>query len=210
MHHVGKSGFRTRRVRHGSSWLGFAPVASARSRLAAENLQAPELIDAELLSVLRRLVLAGKLQEADALQPLATPHLLGLRRHPSRVLWLRAWELRLNLSAYDALYVALAEGETWTFQPPRGHSVAWVFVYRGKALVAREALVDELVVLELGEGDVVIEAIEPCRVLLGSAVLHDHPLVLGSHSVHTSREALARGVEGIAAVRSRLVAAGRV
>jgi redox-sensitive bicupin YhaK (pirin superfamily) len=108
------------------------------------------------------------------------------------------------------LDVVLAEGETWTIQPPRGHRVAWAFVYRGKALVAGEALGDELVVLEPGEGQVVIEAIEPSRVLLGSAVLHDHPLVLGSHSVHTSREALARGVEGIAAVRSRLEAAGRV
>lgn len=108
------------------------------------------------------------------------------------------------------LDVVLAEGETWTFQPPRRHSVAWVFVYRGRALVAGEALGDVLVVLEPGEGDVVIEAIEPSRVLLGSAVLHDHPLVLGSHSVHTSREALARGVEGIAAVRSRLGGVGRV
>jgi predicted nucleic acid-binding protein len=33
----------------------------------------------------------------------------GLRRHPSRSLWPRAWELRTNLSAYDAPYVALAE-----------------------------------------------------------------------------------------------------
>ena len=49
---------------------------SSRSRLAAENLPAPELIDAELLSVLRRLVLAGKLQEGDALQALATAHRL--------------------------------------------------------------------------------------------------------------------------------------
>jgi predicted nucleic acid-binding protein len=82
---------------------------SARSLLAAESLQAPELIDAELLSVRRWLVLAGKLQEGDALQALATAHRLGLRRHPSRLLWMRAWELRFNLSAYDALYVALAE-----------------------------------------------------------------------------------------------------
>jgi len=37
------------------------------------------------------------------------PDLLGLRRHPSRSLWPRAWELRTNLSAHDALYVALAE-----------------------------------------------------------------------------------------------------
>ncbi|NDC35819.1 MAG: PIN domain-containing protein [Synechococcaceae bacterium WB9_2_112] len=82
---------------------------SARSRLAAESLQAPELIDAEVLSVLRRLVLAGKLQDVAALQALTVAHQLGLRRHVSRALWLRAWELRLNLSAYDALYVALAE-----------------------------------------------------------------------------------------------------
>ncbi len=82
---------------------------SARSRLAAESLQAPELIDAEVLSVLRRLVLAGKLQDGAALQALAIAHQLGLRRHTSRALWRRAWELRLNLSAYDALYVALAE-----------------------------------------------------------------------------------------------------
>jgi predicted nucleic acid-binding protein len=65
---------------------------TARSRLACESLQAPELIDAELLSVLRRLVLAGKLQEGDALQALTIAHQLGLRRHASRGLWLRAWE----------------------------------------------------------------------------------------------------------------------
>jgi len=81
----------------------------ARGRLASDNLQAPELIDAELLSVLRRLVLADNLQEGHALQALATANRLGLRRHQMRSLWPRAWELRTNLSAYDALYVALAE-----------------------------------------------------------------------------------------------------
>ena len=81
----------------------------ARSRLANDNLQAPELIDAELLSVLRRLVLANTVQDSHALQALATADRLGLRRHQMRSLWPRAWELRTNLSAYDALYVALAE-----------------------------------------------------------------------------------------------------
>ena len=79
------------------------------ARLSAENLQAPELIDAELLSVLWRLVLTGKLLESQALQALSTASRLGLRRQPTRILWPRAWELRTNLSAYDALYVALAE-----------------------------------------------------------------------------------------------------
>jgi len=81
----------------------------ARGRLASDNLQAPELIDAELLSVLRRLVLAEKLPEGHALQALATADRLGLRRHPSRSLWPRALELGTNLSASDALHVALAE-----------------------------------------------------------------------------------------------------
>lgn len=82
---------------------------AARARLSEANLQAPELIDAELLSVLRRLVLADRLPEQHALRALATSQQLGLRRHASRQLWPRAWELRTNLSAYDALYVALAE-----------------------------------------------------------------------------------------------------
>ena len=82
---------------------------AARARLAEVNLQAPDLIDAELLSVLRRLVLAERLPEQHALQALAISQRLGLRRHASRQLWPRAWELRTNLTAYDALYVALAE-----------------------------------------------------------------------------------------------------
>lgn len=82
---------------------------AARARLADANLQAPDLIDAEVLSVLRQLVLAGRLTEQHALSALTTSQQLGLRRHASRHLWPRAWELRSNLTAYDALYVALAE-----------------------------------------------------------------------------------------------------
>jgi predicted nucleic acid-binding protein len=81
----------------------------ARERISNASLHAPELIDAEVLSVFRRLVLAEQLPEADALQALKAAGMLGLRRHSIRDLWPRAWELRANLSAYDALYVALAE-----------------------------------------------------------------------------------------------------
>ena len=82
---------------------------AARARLAEANLQAPDLIDAELLSVLRRLVLAGRLPEQHARRALAIAQQLGLRRHASSHLWARAWQLRTILTAYDALYVALAE-----------------------------------------------------------------------------------------------------
>ena len=82
---------------------------AARACLSEASLHAPELIDAELLSVLRRLVLTGQLVEQQARLALDTAQLLGLRRHTTRQLWPHAWQLRTNLSAYDALYVALAE-----------------------------------------------------------------------------------------------------
>jgi predicted nucleic acid-binding protein len=81
----------------------------ARSRLTTVNLHAPELIDAEVLSVIRRLVLAGKLLEAAGMRALETVSRLGLRRYSTLELWPRAWELRANLSTYDALDVSLAE-----------------------------------------------------------------------------------------------------
>ena len=52
---------------------------AARDRLAEANLQAPDLIDAELLSVLRRLVPDDPLPEQHALQVLATAERPGLR-----------------------------------------------------------------------------------------------------------------------------------
>jgi predicted nucleic acid-binding protein len=82
---------------------------AARACLSKASLHAPELLDAELLSVLRRLVLTGQLAEQQALLALDTAQMLGLRRHTTRQLWPRAWQLSTNLSAYDALYVALAE-----------------------------------------------------------------------------------------------------
>ncbi len=61
---------------------GLLVAGPARARLASDNLQAPELIDAELLSVLRQLLMADKPQEGHALQALATANRLGLRRNP--------------------------------------------------------------------------------------------------------------------------------
>jgi hypothetical protein len=84
--------------------------------------------------------------------------------------------------------------------PTQRINVAVAFVYRCQALVEGEAVAGALMVMESVDGSLAIEAIETCWLLLGSAVLHDHPLVQDSHSVHTSRESLARGVAGIEAV----------
>jgi len=74
-----------------------------------ETLHAPHLIDAEVAQVLRRFVIAGEMsgeRGAEAIVDLAE---LPLVRYPHDLLLSRVWELRHNLTAYDALYVALAE-----------------------------------------------------------------------------------------------------
>jgi len=81
----------------------------ARERLRGEELAAPELIDLEVLSTLRRAARARRLDENRSLQALTDLAALPLRRVPHLPLLGRVWELRDNLSAYDASYVALAE-----------------------------------------------------------------------------------------------------
>ena len=83
--------------------------ALARARLGGEVLAAPELIDLEVSSVLRRLVLRGHLPVQRAEQALGDLTALPLQRAPHLPLLDRCWSLRENVSAYDAAYVALAE-----------------------------------------------------------------------------------------------------
>lgn len=77
--------------------------------VAAGDLAAPELIMAEVANVLRRLELDGTLSRAAA--DAAWSDLLALDLHllPFAALADRIWELRHNVTAYDAWYVALAE-----------------------------------------------------------------------------------------------------
>lgn len=82
--------------------------AAVRERLLQEDLAAPELIDLEILSVLRRLVAADRLPLLRARQAIAALDSLPLARHPHRPLLRGVWALRDNVTAYDAAYVALA------------------------------------------------------------------------------------------------------
>ena len=74
-----------------------------------EELHAPQLIDVEVTQVLRRYVLAGELDVNHGRTLLSDLTLFPMRRHPHQFLLQRVWDLRDNLSAYDAIYVALAE-----------------------------------------------------------------------------------------------------
>ena len=82
---------------------------NARARLRGERLSAPELVDLEVTSVLRRQVQAGEVDARRAALALADLAALPLRRARHRPLLARCWELRNNLTIYDASYIALAE-----------------------------------------------------------------------------------------------------
>lgn len=81
-----------------------------RDRLRGEDLAAPELIDLEVASVLRRLTLAGRLTTERAADALADLSDFAIKRASHRPLLARCWDLRTNMTIYDAAYVALAEG----------------------------------------------------------------------------------------------------
>ena len=78
-----------------------------RQRLA-RTVHAPALIDAEISSVVRGLSITAKPGAGRALEMLADYAGLRIVRHPMQPLQAQAFEMRHNLSAYDAMYVALA------------------------------------------------------------------------------------------------------
>ena len=82
---------------------------AVRARLRGEDLTAPELLDLEVTSVLRRQYAAGALDGRRATLALDDLQAMPIQRAPHRYLLRRCWELRDNLTAYDAAYVALAE-----------------------------------------------------------------------------------------------------
>jgi predicted nucleic acid-binding protein len=81
----------------------------ARRALAEEQLHVPHLIDSEVANALRRASATRRLDPGAAWAALDAWRRLGMTRYPAHSLLDRIWELRDNLTAYDATYVALAE-----------------------------------------------------------------------------------------------------
>ena len=98
-----------------SALLEFLLQTSLGARVEArlfrdqDELHAPHLLDVEAVQGLRRLVRTGEVASARAAEAIADLTDLDLHRHAHVDLMARAWKLRDNISAYDAMYVALAE-----------------------------------------------------------------------------------------------------
>jgi predicted nucleic acid-binding protein len=91
--------------------LGTAEGSWVAGRIAneRESLHAPHLLDVEVASALRRYEASRIMTPARAAQALTDFESIEIARYAHDVLLTRIWQLRRNVSAYDAAYVALAE-----------------------------------------------------------------------------------------------------
>jgi redox-sensitive bicupin YhaK (pirin superfamily) len=113
-------------------------------------------------------------------------------------------------SPINYLAVHLKQGERWRYQPPQGHTVLWIAVSSGAVAVPEKLRQGDLAAFEPSNEAIEVEAQSDAEFVVGSAVPHDHDLVLGYYSVHTSADALREGEAGISAIKARLVQEGRL
>ncbi len=111
-------------------------------------------------------------------------------------------------SPINYLAVRLEAGERWRYQPPKGHTVLWTAIAAGAVLTPDELRHGDLAAFEASSKAVEFEALTDTELVLGSASPHDHDLVLGYYSVHTSAEALRDGEAHISSIRRRMLQKG--
>ena len=81
----------------------------AQLLLTDEQVQVPTVADIEVANALRKYVRLGRFSADDGWRALETYRWMAVTRHSTFAFFDRIWELRDNLNAYDAAYVALAE-----------------------------------------------------------------------------------------------------
>ena len=74
-----------------------------------ESLFAPHLLDLEVVQVLRRYCTSGEIDSERGKEAIEDLNDIPINRYPHDIFLHRVWELRHNMTAYDAAYVALAE-----------------------------------------------------------------------------------------------------
>jgi redox-sensitive bicupin YhaK (pirin superfamily) len=107
-------------------------------------------------------------------------------------------------SPINYLAVQLKARERWQYAPPAGHSVLWVAIASGTVSTPDRLRQGDLAAFEPSSEAVEFEALTDSEFVLGSAAPHDHPLVTGYYSVHTSAKALREGEAHILSIRERL------
>lgn len=130
------------------------------------------------------------------------------REGPARVL---LGSYRATSSAIESpapinyLALRLNAGQRWLYTPPVGHTVLWVAIASGAVSVPDTLRGGDLAAFASSNQAVEFEALTDSEFVLGSAVPHEHDLVTGYYSVHTSAEALRDGEAHILSIRNRLL-----
>jgi redox-sensitive bicupin YhaK (pirin superfamily) len=106
-------------------------------------------------------------------------------------------------SPINYLAVRLTAGERWRYEPRTGHTVLWVAIASGVLSAPDELRHGDLAAFEPSSKAVEFEALTDTEFVLGSAAPHEHDLVLGHYSVHTSPDALRDAEAHISAIRTR-------
>src|SRR6202165_1124121 len=136
---------------------------------------------------------------------------------------LEYWPARVLLGSYGSASSAIASpsainyvaarvkaGERWRYEPPTGHTVLWVAIGSGVLSAPDELRHGDLAAFESSSNAVEFEALTDTEFFRGSAAPHEHDLVLGHYSVHTSPDALRDAEALISSIRKRLVQEGRL
>jgi redox-sensitive bicupin YhaK (pirin superfamily) len=106
------------------------------------------------------------------------------------------------------LQVNLGSGETWRYEPARGHEVAWIAIADGALHTPARVPAGTVAVFEPSESAIDFVAEGRTRFVIGSAASHPHELFLGNYSVHTTAEALREGEAEIVRIGRELKANG--
>src|SRR5712672_299902 len=113
-------------------------------------------------------------------------------------------------SPINYLAIRLKAGERWRYEPPTGHTVLWVAIVSGILSAPGELRHGDLAAFEPSSKAVEFEALADTEFVLGSAAPHEHDLVLGYYSVHTTPDALREGEAHISSIKERLIQEGRL
>ncbi|MDF3833251.1 pirin family protein [Cupriavidus basilensis] len=146
--------------------------------------------------------------QSQYLPPKAVP-----QSGPARVILGRHTGAHSQVAAPEdllVLHVRLRDGERWQLTTEPGHNVGWLHVSQGALHLAGARIANELAVLNESSAGIDVVAEGATEFIVGTAVKHPHPLVLGHYSVHTSPAAPQRGEQEIARLGEQLRARGRV
>jgi redox-sensitive bicupin YhaK (pirin superfamily) len=113
-------------------------------------------------------------------------------------------------SSLNYLAVTLKAGESWSYQPPAGHDIAWMSLATGRLSQRQSLTGGDLILFDQSEARIDVTAETDAEFVIGSAVPSPHQLALGYYSVHTSLDSLQEGERKITDIGRRLRTQGQL